>query len=431
MANTIYSHAFLIGNFNGEFIINPNEWKREIISPDGNSRYKEDRGYNGLCGLFYKAHVDAMLEADGSVQKRPEFLQDVHHYYNVVNEDKENIVFKAIKDGYDYKIQIVRLHIFTFPLNISLFAIEIDDTNNDLNALTMGHFTLTRWAWGWDKNFSKDVKEAFNSALQPLKDLMPQKDLAYLIRGGNKLKLFQSIQIENKEPEDKLLYEIGTSSTIGCIDNHKDRYSPATDYWQQIVNDNSISTFRNWKALALMDSFTMLGTVGSFDIDDCNFLYFPLIYLRCLFEKTFFFSRNNAYREDEADLKNLPLDIEQMEKYYFYNNISYNFQPNLIYKAMAKGLCVKEEREELTKQVKESTKREAEEKKSKEEKSRNLILAFVSVFAVFSIIWDLCQIVKDAFSLEKNPIPAQGFIGVAIILICILLYLIYRKKNEV
>ena len=433
MATTIYSHAFLVGSYNGDLIINHNDWKSEIISPNGNNRYKEDRGYNGICGLFYKAHIDAMLEADALVQKeRPDFLKDVHHYYAVVDEKNQNVVFKAIKDGYDYKMKILKLHIFTFPLRISLFAIEIDDSENELNALTIGHFTLTRWAWEWDKNII-DEKEALNSALQPLKNLMPENDLKNLITDGNKLKLFQSIQYETEEPDDKLLYEIGTSSPIGCIDNYQDRYSPATDYWQQIVNANSVSTFRNWKALALMDSFTMLGSVGSFDIDDSNFLYFPLIYIRCVFEKTFCFSRNNAYREDKADLKSLPIEIEKMEKYYFYDNISYNFQPNLLYKAMAKGLGLNEERVELSKQVKETTKKKRDEQKENEEKRFNNILAGVSIFAVISVIWDFCSIVKDASGIDSNhnvPTFAQFFIAIGFILIVLLWRQIYKRKDD-
>ena len=50
---------------------------------------------------------------------------------------------------------------------------------------------------------------------------------------------------------------------------------------------------------------------------------------------------------------------------------------------MAKGLCVKEERELLAKQIKE-----------KEESKSNRLLAFVSVFAVFSIAFDLYSILK-------------------------------------
>lgn len=430
MTATKYSHAFLVGSFNGELKSEQLEndkqnWTQEIIpsSPqEGEKRYKEDRGYNGLCGLYYKAHIDAMLEADGLAQKRPEFLQDVHHYYNVVEEEKQNVVFKAIKDGYDYNIKILRLHIFTFPLGISLFAIEIDDTGgetgNELNALTMGHFTLSRWAWEWDENFSSDVKNALNSALQPLKSLLVEQNLVNLISGGNKLKLFQSIQLEIEEPDDKLLYEIGSSSAIGCINDHKDRNCPSADYWQQIVKENSVSTFRNWKALALMDSFTILGAVGSFDIDDCNYLYFPLIYLRCIFEKTFCFSRNNAYREDLAD-ESLTWEIEQMEKYYFYNNISYNFQPNLLYKAMSKGLEVKEEREELTKQVKE-----------KEEKRFDKILAYVAIFAVFSVVWDICSIVMKAIPFFNSSWTALFFIIVGVIVAVSFVYKIRNKRHE-
>lgn len=431
---TRYSHAFLVGSFNSILQIDSLkslEWQLEVIKPDGNERYKNDRGYNGLCTLYYKAHIDAMLESDSELQKnRPSFLNDVHHYYYDVPVEQQIVSFNNIKENIDYQLRICKLHIFTFPLDISLFAIEIDDTDQELEAITMGHFVLSRWAWDWDYNI-KPIKEQLSQILKPLRNLLPNQDLKNLVSGGNKLKLFQTFKLDIEEPDDKMLYEIASCSSIGCIDDKTDRNSPATTYWTSIVKNNSVSTFRNWKALALVDTFTMLGTENSFDENDCNFLYFPLIYIRCVFEKTFCFSRNTLYREDKADGK-LSDQIGLMEQYYFYDNISHNFQPNLLYRAMAKGLGLKEEREELSKQIKERAKKDKEDKKEREEKRFDNILAGVSIFAVISVIWDFCSIVKDASGVDGNtsvPIYAQIFIAVGFVLIVFLWYIIYRKKD--
>ena len=72
-----------------------------------------------------------------------------------------------------------------------------------------------------------------------------------------------------------------------------------------------------------------------------------------------------------------------MEKYYFYETISHNFLPNLLYQSMSKGLGIKEEREQLANQI-----------KDKEETNNNRILATISVFAVFSIAYDSYSILK-------------------------------------
>lgn len=450
MANTIYSHAFLVGNFNGELKpeqLDPNVWKQEIISLNGEEpRYERDGGYNGLCTLYYKAHLDAMIE--GKDVKKPDFLNSVHHYvHNLghiksgdINHNKITLPFSKGKypnyTPYDYTFKICKLHLYFFPLDIILFAIEIDDTGTELDNLTAAHGKLmTQW------NADSFDNEKLANAMLPITNYLSKNSTKKLTKDGNKLKLFQTIKIETKEIKNDLLYEMGTSSPIGCVKNgSRPDLKPSETYFNMIMEQNIVSTFDNWKGLALVDSFTILGMPESFNENDCNFLYFPLIYLRCLFEKTFCFSRNNAYREDKADLKNLPLEIEQMEKYYFYDNLSYNFQPNLLYKAMAKGLSIKEEREELIKQVKESAKKEAqerkerqEEQKEKEEKRLNNILAYVSIFAVFSVIWDTYSIAKEAFSISLfyEADVSLGFICLGFVVIIFLLYQIYKKDINI
>ncbi len=424
MANTVYSHAFLVGSFNGivslEMLEKDERWIKELVSLNGEiKRYEGDRGYNGLCTLYYKAHLDAMLEATDV--KRPKFLQDVHHYiHNLENEKGEGreIMLPVLKGRYpnktafEYKFCLCKLHLYFFPLDFVLFAIEIDDSGTDLDDLTAAHSYLMGY---WDST-------AFNNpdlskCMEPLTSYLSQEKPCRLTKDGNKLKIFQTIKIDTDIIEDKLLYEIGTSSPIGCVkDSQRPDMKPAESYFKKIMEGNTVATFDNWRGLALVDSFTMLGKADSFYENDSNYLYFPLIYLRCIFEKTFCFSRNNAYREDKAG-KKLTWEIEQMEKYYFYDNISYNFQPSLLYQRMAKALGIKEEREELTKQVKE-----------KEEKRFDKILAYVAIFAVFSVVWDICSIVMKAIPYFDSPFTACLFIVVGIIVACSFVYQIRKRK---
>lgn len=424
---TSYSHAFLVGSFNGnvspEILNNDNRWLREVVSLNGDvKRYDGDKGYNGLCTLYYKAHLDAMLEANDV--KRPKFLQSVHHYiHNMENEKGQGRettlpVLKGRhpnKIAFEYNFRLCKLHLYFFPLNFVLFAIEIDDSGTDLDDLTAAHSYLMGC---WDSAAFDNPD--LSKCMVPLTSYLSQEKPCRLTKDGNKLKVFQTIKIDANIIEDELLYEIGTSSPIGCVKGgQRPDMKPAESYFNKIMNENTVATFDNWKGLALVDSFTILGKVDSFYENDCNYLYFPLIYLRCLFEKTFCFNRNNAYREDRAG-KKLTWEIEQMEKYYFYDNISYNFQPSLLYQRMAKALGIKEEREELTKQVKDS-----------EERRFDHILAGVSIFAVISVIWDFCSLIKDASGVnDSNPnaLYAQGSIIAGFIIICLLMYLIFRKR---
>ena len=443
MATTKYSHAFLIGSFNGELkteqLEKDKRWIKEVLSLDGsNQRYERDKGYNGLCTLYYKAHLDAMLEAE--TIKRPDFLCPVHHYTHELpktgnDSASYNEIVLPLKKGkypnlvsFDYSFRLCRLHLFFFPLDILLFAIEIDDKGTELDNLTAAHYSLMGF---WDADSFNN--NALSELMKPLTEYLNTTNGSKLTKDGNKLKLFQTVKIEASSIEDELLYELGTSSPIGCVKNGtRPDLKPSESYFNTIIKENKVSTFDNWKGLALMDSFTMLGKEDSFDEEDCNYLYFPLIYLRCIFEKTFCFSRNNAYREDRV-AGDLSQEIAMMEKYYFYDNISYNFQPNLIYKAMAKGLGINEEREELSKQIKETTKKNREEQKEKEEKRFNNILAGVSIFAVISAIWDFCSIVKDASGIDSShnvPTYARIFIAIGIILIVLLWHLIYKGKGD-
>lgn len=450
MATTKYSHAFLVGSFNGNVSpeqLDANLWKVERISANGeHRRYEEDGGYKGLCSLYYKGYLDAMIKADGQGNV-PEFVQPVVHYIcDKTAKKREGIRINYHKwDGTlikqnNYQLVVERLHIFVFPLNTIIYAIEIDDTGSDLNELTMSHFLLATWAWEKGSNtLSDDTKLQISEALKPLDGIAFNKNCAILKNEGNKLKTFQCIKVDEKLMSDETLYEIGTFSPIGCVKNHGYQ-TPSESYFQNVMQENTVSAFKNWKGLALMDTFTMLGVEKSFKEDDANFVYFPLIYLRCLFEKSFCFTRNSAYREGENS-EDIVKDITNMERFYFYDNISYNFLPNLLYQKMAKGLGIKEERKEITQQIKERAKIDAEAREKRDadnkailENKRNLIGFILAIFAIFSVAWDLCSMLTTAASVSESETSAKAVLAIVFFVLAIVfitvVFILYKRYDE-
>lgn len=421
MTTTTYSHAFLVGDFNGH--VTPQQLS------DKWEKVRNDNEYAWICSMYYQGHVDAMLDVN---EKRPAFLKNVCHYRFTLEEqigDVDTIPGKNISltkmkknmqtEEFTYTFRLLHLHLYFFPLGITLIAIEIDDSGTDLNELTAAHNAM----------MSTDIykREELKSALSPILGFLPSNDASLILGIGNKFKLYQVIKIESEVIENSLLYEVGTSSPIGCVGT-RHQLAPSKSYYDNIMDNNVVSAFNDWKGLALMDSFTVISNATKredYTWDDHFYLwnnhYFQLIYLRCLFEKIFCSTRNTNYRMTE-DTQDISEEINKMERYYFYDKISHNFLPNLIYKSMSLGLELKEEREELSKQVKERTKEE-------EEKRQNRITLGLSVFAVFSVAWDLCSIFMKAFTSDGERLPAQSLFGLSIIAIIFLAFHIYRKKK--
>lgn len=422
MSKSKYSHAFLVGSLNVQSLkptdLNLALWQRIILSED---EYKE------RLSDYYQSLLDSMIEAEG--QRRPSRLHDVQHFEISVDTKCENPFNVVLTKGrkkipFNYELCLCKLHLFFFPFDVVLLAIEIDDTGTELDLMTLGHGAL----------INMNICEAGNDILlhymDPVIELLPDKNINKIVKDDNNLKIFQIVQTDSDAPDDKLLYELGCFSPIGAV-GKKGNLSPSEDYFNTIIKENSVSAFYNWKGLALVDSFTVLGANGFNEWPWLNY-YFPLIYLRCIFEKTFCFSRNSSYRLDKEN-ESLSQDIADMEKFYFYNNISYNFLPNMLYAAISKGLALKEEREEISKQIKEATKKKKEEQKEKEERRFNNILAGVSIFAVISVVWDFCSIVKDASGVDSShnvPTFARIFMVIGIILIVFLWHHIYKRKDE-
>ena len=440
IAKAIKSHAFLVGSFNGTVVpqdLLKEGWKLKRLS-------KGD--YNFRLSMYYKSHVDAMLETEDLM--KPNFLKEVHHYQysyqHITKDDKGrdqidilgcacSISFEKGEKRVTYPLTICNLDLYRFPHDIVLVSIEFDDSDVDLNLLTLAHNRFVNW----ETNIKDIADEKLTAHLSPLAKLLPDEDISKLVKNGNNLKIFQIIQGEDEKPNDERLIEIGTFSPIYSVKGNTEN-SLSEEYFNRIMAENTVSTYYNWKGLALVDSFTVLGGIDfEKKIWQWINLYYPLVYLRCIVEKVFCFSRNNEYRLEENDndkrktLQELSDEIADMEKYYFYNDFFYNFQPNMIYEAIVKGLDIKAEREELSRQVKERAKEEEEQRKKKEENRRNLISIVLSAFVVVSIFCDLNSLIKDAYTGEDSHIPAIILLWaspIAIIIVVALHFVLKKTK---
>ena len=414
-----YAHSFFVGSFNAKpqpQNLNAEIWKKQVLP---------DKDYHELCSMYYRCHVDAMMEAEH--QSRPDFLKQVQHYQCKVGQNVEMYLDK--EKTKTHKFDLCNFHLYFFPLDVVLVGIEIDETGTDLNDLTKAHWRLANW-----KDYYKEfATESLNDVMVPLQQLIYGEKTEDLIEEGNNMKVFQVVQTDDEQPNDALLYEIATYSPIGSV-NGNTFQTPNKDYYEHIMKTNSISPFQNWKGLAMMDSFTVLAS-KDFSVWPFMQCYYPLVFLRCVYEKTYCVSRNIAYRLNKAK-GNLLDEIAEMEKYYSYENISYNFLPTMLYRMMAQGMDIESDKREVSKQMKERIREMRKQKAEKEARNRSLALAFVSVFAVFSTAWGLFSLIKESKWFDGYQCCiARGLIVVALIMVFGLLVYIFgwnrtKKKDS-
>ena len=405
MEHSIKSQVFFVGNL-------PHKVEYENISNIfGSPIVEKAEQYDFLCSYFHKSHVDAMIEAEG--QKRPKFLSAVHHFYLNIDRSLPLSFYDSETGQLDvlegYKMTLKGLHVYCFPLDITLFAIEIDDSGSSLDDLALAHSRIRELPSKWEEFLVE-----FTDALKPIKDLVPNGNVKDLVTRGNKLKIFQIVLVESSDWTEEHLYEIATCSPINIVGTSHIQ-APSDEYFNSMIDNNTIAPFKDWKSMSLRDSFTALfKEERSFDEIKWINSYYRLIYLRVLVQKTFLSSKNVQYRLNQSS-SHLMRDLTRMEQYYFYDSISYNFLPDLLNSHMEKGLGINNERAELSAQIKES-----------ESKNNNTLTGIVSAFAVFSIAYDFYGILKAITSSES---PIMPFV-IGLIASLSILYIIFHLSRR-
>lgn len=411
MANspkTIYSHTFIVGRLASS--PNPEDLDKKSWIHVVGSKEK----YNEISAKYYSALIDSMQEYEGQ-KNRPDFLKCVCQYQLPLQtiENPKGVPLSLHLYDRDYPCTICNVRLHFFPYGFVFFSIEIEDSGNELNDLTLMH----SWWKDWNFNYSNFTTDEFNRLLEPLLDLLPlaEEDEESCENGGKrrkkiftykgtKARMYQIVKTDDTEVRDDLLYEIATFMPIGVVKHSEELppkkrdLKPSKSYLDKMMENSSVSAFDNWKALALNDSFTVLGCGENFNPYPHESYYFPLLYMRCFFEEFFCFDRNNRYRTDidgkiDSDVEKQLEEIQNMDRYYFYDDVSFDFLPSMLHRAIAKGMELYTDRDELMGHIKDSL--DEEKRRMAEDRRRRndttliavKILASISVFiSVFNLI---------------------------------------------
>ncbi len=169
---------------------------------------------------------------------------------------------------------------------------------------------------------------------------------------GSKFKVYSIIDVLEKEEDsyynrDFLLFDIATRSKIGSIvDNGY--FAPSKQYYDEIMQD-SISVFNNYKGLALLDSFTIIGNnlypaevIDERDLmtqNTFNRIYFS-IYIFNLFVRYNLFKFNATFKTEPKEKRD---EFQQFLSDYNFKHISFNFLPNIFFNKMRNAMGIDNE----------------------------------------------------------------------------------------
>ena len=395
--------------------------------------------YERLSSIYYESFIDSLMQVDG--QTSGAVYADTAHL--TLETDRLCTLRHPKLPAAEYAFRLCRFHLFFFPYDICLFAMEIaEEPETTLDTLIAAHGILRETSCYEiaEQGIRKSQIDApeYLALLEEILRLCPPRPSAEsprqgrfsgLTLTGNKLKCFQIFILDDFS--DELLFELGTLSPVGCVADHKHEYSPSQEYYDRIIRTHTISAFRNWKALALVDSFTVVAkgrTAAQMWVWPNS--YFRLIYIHALYQKTLLFVVNRQFRSAANDRKSIRLlhKMKEQEHWYAFSNISYNFLPQLIYRAIDTGLDIATEREQLHRHLEQEAERL---EKNSERRLAGLIL-FLTMLTVCSATYDGTSLVKDYFGWESGTTPFRIFAALllsAIVITSISVWHYRRNKS--
>lgn len=408
------SRVCLAGRLNAIVGLNPkmldksSDWERIKIK-------KSQDEYNNMKSRYYQSLLQSMIEIDDEVE------HSVCHYKMKLPNQSDNLIYlkNDDKEQFYYPCKVKSVRLWFFPYKLVLFSIDIEESAESFSDITLMH---RKWKT-WPSNYEEFHTRELDILLSPLTQLTKNNDPSQITYSGTKIRQFQAIETEAltdefevKTIKDELLYELGTFSDIGVVadSNPKRSFKPSTDYYNQIIRDNTLSVYSNWKALALNDSFTVLA-IDDFFIKNEFEEDFELLYMRCLLEEFYCFDRNNLYREGKAvSPQKIESEIAYMEQHYFFDDMSYDFLPPIMYRTMAKGFDLQKDRDQLIQNVKQALRDARQERNSS-------AVNFVQIFAIFSVVWTIHEMITKIFPCVGGATSAIIALIIAVVITILLL----------
>lgn len=359
---------------------------------DNESRELQDNTSSNYKNIYYSEFRDFMFtgkdrkDADGYRKEQIRLFQRDKNLEGVFVYKEFNRE-KKIAEEKNLRFLSKRQEIYLFPDGIGIFSITLTPLENTMNHLSQ----LINRA----KSFATDVKAdggniPFHNwvSREMLMNIpLSGEDLESDEYSGSKFKVYTIIDmpppsVEMNYNRDHLLYEIGTSSPIGCVAGNGFN-KPSDSYYEELMQ-NKLSAFHNYEGLALLDSFTIIGSnnyrplnadTKDFRYHNWNRVYFG-IYMYNLFVRYSLFKFNAQFLSDPVKYRD---KFQRFLNNYDFRHISFNFLPNIVFDRIRKSLGINEEIEVFEKRLSNLAASIQED----QEKRQAFLLTLISVISAF------------------------------------------------
>ena len=338
---------------------------------------------------FYKGFRD-LYTLDGESNKVRRLTKKLEQRLTLVAGTKE------------IHICINQVDLFLFPDSFGMFSLDIkvefNENTTHLAQFSDACFIVREFErgliQGTDLNWNAFIVKEY---------LLGQKTRGEGIEldeySGTKFKLFIAcdfVETLDIETQNALLYDIGCIAQPGTAISN-DANAPSEEYKKQLAEKFQFSAFRNWRGIALLDTFVIVGNnilTSDFQLITFKENYF-LIYLHNLYIKYDLFKMNTGISDFKSDLRP---ELKDFLNVYNLSFISFNFLPTMINTKLRVALDVENEVDALTKRIQEIG--AIVEERSQER--TNILLGLVSFVASLSAIepfWGYAVMAQEFFHL--------------------------------
>lgn len=350
---------------------------------------KEEWFFNS--NFYYKYFID--LFYPDSITKSQ--YRKCSHYIYPVN--------KELTHGTHHFI-VKEINLYLLPFNFAIYTILIDQSGSNIHQ----NKNCLKCIRNNSSYSDKSISSEFLNVLNPIVKLYnstrnnnsPQiqalKDYSRLTQNGDKFKIFHIVTLEQSSTasiNNDLLFEIGTFDSIN-------NYS--SEYHDQILHNNKLSIFNNWTALALFDTFTILGdsNIQNDYLNDFKLHYFKYIYLNEFYVRNFMFHANARFRECNARISQIENEFKIFKRYFYFSKIAHNFILQELHDKIDSSLKIEHEFSQLQNYLQDE--RQRSEKIN--EKRFNTIINIITFTTLFSAIWDGTCLLEEVSGYQAKSI---------------------------
>ena len=415
------------------------ESEKEILFPETNYNdfedlFEKDPGIKILRQIFYPNFTNLIVSKNCHTNAHPGTclfqhlrLTDVSRFNNLilVNEKEESL-----------KFSIAKVDIFLFPETISdsfkekmgIYAFHMNLTDENAGFETISSF-IHRIRSFESNNRIRSGETDFTTIGFIQQKILSNGISLDLISNimGNKLKVFTVINAANDIDDiNKRLFDIGTAQHVAARSKeHSTKGSE--ELYLELIKSNSISIYSNWKALAIFDSFTVIGN----ELNNINTTWgttYLLIYIHCLKMKFYLFHMNSEMSNISFFEKYAEKLRANFTKFINSNNLfalSFNILPNKIYHTIKNSLEINEEVEEIEKKIIKINRIINE----KSDKNLNKLIFLLALLGIVSVIFHSSEFIMKVFSVNEHYYPHIGLSIAGTVLLTVSAYFFLLRKR--